>query len=531
VCLDEDSGLISRKSEENPPGRAGPEDLAYVIYTSGSTGRPKGVLVSHGNVTRLLGATQPWFQFEGRDVWSLFHSPAFDFSVWEMWGALAHGGGLVVVPGWMTRSPDAFYQLLSREQVTVLNQTPSAFYQLLRVEEERGEKTLDCICGLGLRLVIFGGEALDVNRLRPWFERHGDERPRLVNMYGITETTVHVTYRPLSRADLSQERGSPIGRPLPDLQLYLLDRHFEQVPVGVPGEIYVGGEGVSRGYLNHPALTAERFIPHPFGKEAGARLYRTGDLARYLSNGDLVYLGRGDSQVKIRGYRIEVGEIEAVLGQHPGIREAVVVARQDGPGEQRLVAYVVPGRVTVPVNHQLRSFLKERLPDYMVPTSIVVLDALPLTPSGKVDRGALPAPEPARPHLENPFVAPRTPLEKELAEIWRGLLGIERVGIHDNFFELGGHSLSLTQLASRIQQAFGVRLPLRTLFEATTIVDLGTAIAAAKVAQHEAAEVAQLLEEVEHLSPEEVRALLEAEGQLRIGKRTMTLFDQLAVPL
>jgi amino acid adenylation domain-containing protein len=511
MCLDSASEVIARQSKENPISGVGADDLAYVIYTSGSTGQPKGVLISHRNVTPLLTATQSCFHFDGQDVWTLFHSSAFDFSVWEMWGALSSGGRLVVVPGWMTRSPDSFYELLCQERVTVLNQTPSAFYQLLRVEEEIGAQTGDRVGELALRLIIFGGEALEVGRLRPWFERHGDERPQLVNMYGITETTVHVTYRRLSLADLSQERGSPIGRPLPDLQLYLLDQQLQPVPLGVPGELHVGGQGLSRGYLNRPELTAERFIPNPFSQAPGARLYKTGDLARYLSNGELVYLGRSDHQVKIRGYRIELGEIEVVLSQHPGVRDVVVAARQEGSGELHLVAYVVLEQETAPATNELRSFLKEKLPEYMVPASFVVLETLPLTPSGKLDRAALPAPEPARPNLESPFVAPRTPVDEELAEIWRGLLGIERIGIRDNFFELGGHSLLLTQLGSRIQQAFQVQVPLRILFDAPTITDLSAAIAAAQVAQEDACEVAHMLEELKQLSPDEVRALLEAE--------------------
>ncbi len=514
VCLDADREITDNQSEENPASGATAGNLAYVIYTSGSTGSPKGVLVSHHNVTRLFAATDPWFHFDQEDVWTLFHSYSFDFSVWEMWGALIYGGRLVVVPGWMTRSPDSFYELLCQEQVTVLNQTPSAFYQLMRVEEESGP---DRVGELALRLVIFGGEAIEVNRLRPWFERHGDERPRLVNMYGITETTVHVTSRPLKLADLSQEKGSPIGRPLPDLQLYLLDEHLQPVPIGVPGEIYVAGQGLSRGYLNRPELSAERFIPNPFSQEFGARLYKTGDLARYLSHGELVYLGRSDHQVKIRGYRIELGEIEAVLSQHPGIRE-VVAARQEGSGDQRLVAYVVVTPETAPATNEMRSFLKEKLPEYMVPASFVVLEALPLTPSGKVDRRALPAPEQARPDLESPFVAPRTPVEEELAEIWRGLLGLEGIGIRDNFFELGGHSLLLTLLAFRIQQAFHVQLPLRILFDAPTITDLSAAIAAAQVDQEDPAEVARILEELKQLSPDEVTALLEAERGLSVSE-------------
>jgi amino acid adenylation domain-containing protein len=342
ISMDDPAAPWSTASRENPVSAAGPDSLAYVIYTSGSTGRPKGVLVTHAHVARLFAATDSWFRVGPQDVWTLFHSIAFDFSVWELWGALMYGGRLVVVPYWISRSPEAFLELLSRERVTVLNQTPSAFYQLIQAEEETSDLPL------ALRLVIFGGEALSLPRLRPWFARHGDAVPQLVNMYGITETTVHVTYRPLSAADLERGAGSMIGVPIPDLRVYLLDRHLEPVPVGMAGELYVGGAGVARGYLDRPELTAERFIPDPFSDETGARLYRSGDLARWLADGDLEYLGRADDQVKIRGFRIELGEIAAVLAQHPGVRECVVLAREDpsepasGAGEKRLVAYIVP---------------------------------------------------------------------------------------------------------------------------------------------------------------------------------------------
>ncbi len=328
------SGTRSRsRSGERLEIPADPDLPAYVIYTSGSTGRPKGVVISHASVHRLFTATEPWFGFGADDVWTLFHSYAFDFSVWEIWGALLHGGRLVVVPYWESRSPEGFYRLLREERVTVLNQTPSAFRQLLWAEEAAlGDAPPD----LALRWVIFGGEALEPASLAPWFARHGDERPRLINMYGITETTVHVTYRPVRAADLAA--GSLIGEPIPDLAVHLLDARLQPVPIGAPGEIHVGGAGLAQGYLGRPDLTAERFVPDPFSGQPGARLYRSGDLARRLPNGDLEYLGRIDQQVKIRGFRIELGEIEAVLAVQPGVREAVVLAREEG--ERRLVAYL-----------------------------------------------------------------------------------------------------------------------------------------------------------------------------------------------
>ena len=453
-----------------PQGDA--SSLAYVIYTSGSTGRPKGALITHGNVARLFDATESWFGFcKGdrceQDVWTLFHSYAFDFSVWEIWGALLHGGRLVIVPWEVSRSPELFLELLVRERVTVLNQTPSAFAQLARAEAPRGAVMRD------LRLVIFGGEALDPASLEPWFERHGDARPLLVNMYGITETTVHVTYRPLSAADARSERRSVIGVPIADLSLTVMDRNLTPAPIGVPGELVVGGAGLARGYLGRPELTAERFVPDPAGGRPGARLYRSGDLGRFLPNGDVEYLGRLDHQVKIRGFRIELGEIEAALAALPGVRQAVVMVREEA-GDRRLVAYLV-GDVAVA---EPRRSLLERLPDYMVPAAFVTLEAFPLTVNGKVDRKALPVPE--QPADEESYVAPRTPAEEVLAGIWADLLGLERVGAAGNFFDLGGHSLLATQVMSRLRQGFGVEMPLHDLFEAPVLADLAARIEAAR---------------------------------------------------
>jgi pristinamycin I synthase-3/4 len=339
VCPDEQREEIARESAERLGNSVDPNNLAYIIYTSGSTGKPKGVTVTHGNVVRLFAATQDYFAFNERDVWTLFHSYAFDFSVWEMWGALVHGGQLVIVPFWASRSPEGFYELLCRERVTVLNQTPSAFRQLSQIDERSPG---DVQQGLALRLVIFGGEALDFESLRQWFQDHGDEQPELVNMYGITETTVHVTWRRVRKADLGPSTGSLIGRPIADLRGYVLDQHMELLPAGVPGELYVGGAGVARGYLGRPELTAERFVADPFTSKQGARLYRTGDLVRYRAQNELEYLGRVDQQVKIRGFRIEPGEIETALEQHAEVREAVVICNEEVAGEPRLIAYIVP---------------------------------------------------------------------------------------------------------------------------------------------------------------------------------------------
>ncbi len=472
VCLDTNWDQIASESTVNLNAGVQSENLAYVIYTSGSTGRPKGVKITHQNVVRLFLATHSWFHFDHHDVWTLFHSYAFDFSVWEIWGPFLSGGRLVVVPFWVTRTPEAFYELLQQSQVTVLNQTPSAFRQLVEIVGQ----SADVLKPARLRTIILGGEALDFRSLTPWVERFGAESPQLVNMYGITETTVHVTYRPLMGDDCSINSGSLIGRQIPDLALYILDHQLQLVPVGVAGEIYVAGAGLCRGYHNRPDLTAEKFVPNPFDDQVGGRLYKTGDLARYLLNGDIEYLGRIDQQVKIRGYRIEPGEIEAALEEHPAVRQAVVLAREDRPGDKRLVAYVVrkPGQ-TATVN-ELRSDLKEKLPAYMVPSSFVFLDGLPLTPNGKVDRKALPAPELGRSGLERGFVVPRTPIEEVLASIWAEVLKRDSVGVQDNFFELGGHSLLATRVMSQVREAFQVEVPLRRMFEAQTLAGLAETI-------------------------------------------------------
>ncbi|MBE8986272.1 non-ribosomal peptide synthetase [Nostoc sp. LEGE 12450] len=473
LCLDKDWEDISTESKNNLVSGLTTDNLAYVIYTSGSTGQPKGTLVNHSNVVRLFEATNSWYHFNQDDVWTMFHSYAFDFSVWEIWGALLYGGRLVVVPYLVTRSPESFYELLCQEKVTILNQTPSAFRQLIQAEQSTAT-TED----LNLRLVIFGGEALELKSLQPWFERHGDQLPQLVNMYGITETTVHVTYRPLSKADLNST-ASVIGRPIPDLQVYVLDEHQKPVPIGVPGEMYVGGAGVARGYLNRPELTAQRFISNPFSNNPKARLYKSGDLARYLPNGELEYLGRIDQQVKIRGFRIELGEIEALLAQHSAIWESAVLVREDEPGNtctersrsKRLVAYIVPKTEQSPTAAELRRFLKQKLPEYMIPSAFVQLEVLPLTANGKVDRRALPVPDTARPELEDVFVAPSTPEEKILAAIWTKILGVEQVGINDNFFALGGDSIRSIQVLSQAKEQ-GLSFSLAQLFQYQTIHEL-----------------------------------------------------------
>ncbi len=534
--------LVASSGEDFSPEEVGvtPQNAAYVIYTSGSTGKPKGVVVTHENVSRLLEVTRADFEFDSSDVWTLFHSICFDFSVWELWGALTHGARLVLVPYLIGRAPDAFYELLIKEGVTVLNQTPSAFRQLMKVDEAAGEE-------LALRVVIFGGEALEMSMLKNWFERHGDEHPRLVNMYGITETTVHVTYRELKARDT--DGGSVIGGPLGDLELYVLDGQMQPVPEGVSGELYVGGGGVARGYLGKAELTAQRFVPHPYCDREGARLYRTGDVARRRADGELEYLGRLDEQVKIRGFRIELGEIETVLGQQDGVQEAVVIT-QGGPTDQRLVAYLMPDLKRGAVLRRLlqdetryqdasqewieeqgewrhwyreaemisdvQQHLREKLPPYMMPSSFVLVSEWPLTSNGKLDKKALAEVNKGRGGDEKSYVAPRTPVEEIIAGIFSEVLSVERVGIYDHFFDLGGHSLLVTLVVSRLREAFHVELPFRTVFDSPTVVDLSLAIAQSIMEKENGTGIAELLEEAElsfsaQLSEEDLMALSSVE--------------------
>jgi amino acid adenylation domain-containing protein len=471
------------------------DSLAYVIYTSGSTGQPKGVMVTHRNVVRLFSRTAEWYRFSHRDVWTLFHSYAFDFSVWEIWGALLYGGRLVVVPYETSRTPTAFYNLLVDERVTVLNQTPSAFKQLIQADERHPKQ-------LHLRKVIFGGEALDIASLRPWFDRHGDgivaiskgtKGAQLINMYGITETTVHVTYRPLLIADLNSS-ASVIGRPIPDLQLTILDPHGQPVPVGVPGEIIVSGAGVARGYLNRPELTAERFLSgflggflnedqaEPAGRWPHVTGYRSGDLARWLPTGDLEYLGRIDDQVKVRGFRIELGEVETALIACTDVDMAVAMVQTDADGDNQLVAYVVPHDGLRLSTEELRREMRQFLPEYMLPAYFVWVETIPLTPNGKVDRKRLQATaglDLAQTHRQTAYVPPRNEIERQMVAIWEAVLGVPQVGVNDNFFDLGGHSLKGMRIVARIQQEMGKTVSFLDLFKEQTIATVSAVLVAA----------------------------------------------------
>ena len=437
--------------------------LAYVIYTSGSTGQPKGVMVEHRNITRLLTVCQPVSSFSSKDTWSLCHSFSFDFSVWELFGALCSGGRLIVVSTACARSPQTLYALLCREQVTVLNQTPSAFRQLI-VAQDSTPHTLRCI--------IFGGEALEMRSLVPWVNNASNRNTRLINMYGITEITVHATWYEIAPSDITSHGASLIGGPLSDLRIYILNSHRQLVPFGVTGELYIAGNGVARGYLNRPELTAERFLPDPF--TPGQRMYRTGDLGRWLPDGNIEFLGRNDFQVKLRGFRIEPGEISACLTECDGVRDAVVMAREDTPGDKRLVAYLLaePGHTPEPA--RLRQQLAQSLAEHMLPAAFVTLESFPLTPNGKLDRQALPAPDRTA-VVTRGDEPPAGEVETVLAAIWCELLGLAQVGRQDNFFELGGHSLMVVSLLERLRGQ-GMALDIRGAFSAPVLAEMAQRI-------------------------------------------------------
>ncbi|MEY3672688.1 MAG: Dimodular nonribosomal peptide synthase, partial [Pseudomonadota bacterium] len=471
VDLD-DSGLqtllkkLDRKAIQESERAASlqPNCIAYLIYTSGSTGVPKGVANTHRNVVRLLSQTEQWFDFRQDDVWTLFHSIAFDFSVWEIWGALAYGGKLVVVSDNDRRSPSDFLQLIHTHGVTVLNQTPTAFEGLASYAVEQTVTS----GSLPLRYVIFGGAALNPAKLNDWHKRFPLGKPMLVNMYGITETTVHVTYRPIVEQDLLTD-ASPIGEAIPDLTTYVLDAALQPLPAGMTGEMYVAGPGLARGYFGRTGLTAERFIADPF--KPGERMYRTGDLGRWTESGDLEYFGRADQQVKIRGFRIELGEIEAALVAVTGISQCTVQVRGEESTKQ-LIAYLVSkDGHQLPSAEHLKEKLKDRLPDYMVPVAFVSIKELPLTPNGKLNVRALPAPELTD---ISQYRAPTTEHESLLCQLFEELMGVSRVGVSDNFFAIGGHSLLAIKLIQKIHQQIGVLVPLRSLFTHPTPGALAT---------------------------------------------------------
>jgi amino acid adenylation domain-containing protein len=451
VCLDTDRESIEKESTENPAGMAAAENLAYVIYTSGSTGRPKGVSITHCNAIALLYWAKE--TFNSKDLVGVLASTSicFDLSVFELFVPLSWGGKVI-----MAENVLQLIDLPSAEDVTLVNTVPSAIAELLRIG-----KLPDSV-----RTVNLAGEVLKNNLVKQIYQ--AGKVSQVLDLYGPSEDTTYTTF-----ALRDGDSSATIGRAISNAQIYILDRNLQAVPIGVAGEIYIGGDGLARGYLNRPDLTAEKFIPNPFSNNSGGRLYKTGDFARYLFDGNIEFLGRMDQQVKIRGFRIELGEIEAALGQHSAVRDTVVIAREDAAGDKRLVAYVVPKIKIGPSVNELHNYLKKRLPNYMVPSVFVVMESLPLMPNGKLDRKALPEPKQVTDSItyqpERAFIAPRDNIEFQLVQIWEDILNVRPIGVRDNFFDIGGHSLLVMRLMSQIKSKFGKKLPVATLFKEATI--------------------------------------------------------------
>jgi amino acid adenylation domain-containing protein len=466
ICLDADANVIAKHSAENPISVTRGHNPLYVMYTSGSTGKPKAVLGPHRGVINRLAWMWAKHPFADGEVCCQKIAPSFVDSVIELFDPLLQGIPSVIIPEEIARDPQRLIPILADHRVTRIGLVPSLLQAILDHHPDLQHR-LPCT-----RIWRCGGEALPAELC----QRFQKVMPGclLFNLYGSTEVSACATWYDASPS--SAERMSiPIGRPLPNVQTYVLDADLQPTPIGVPGELYVGGIGLALGYLNRAVLTAGEFVPNPFSPEPGTRIYRTGDRARYLSDSNIEFLGRIGHQVKIRGIRIELGEIEAVLGQHPAVKQAVVLVREYD-SDKRLVAYLVANDEPVVSIGELRSFARSKLPEYMVPAAYMTLDALPLTPSGKIDRGSLPEPDLSRRELEQAFVPPQSPVEEVLAGIWTQVLGLERVGIHDDFFDLGGHSLLATRVFARVRDALGVGLSLRSIFETPTIAGLATSI-------------------------------------------------------
>jgi amino acid adenylation domain-containing protein len=465
ICLDRDWESVARESDANVDSRVQPENLAYVIYTSGSTGKPKGVTIQHKSLVNWTTRAAIEYGLKPDDRVLQFSSISFDTAAEEIYPCLTLGGTLVLRSDSMSYSIPAFLQKCREFQISVLD-LPTAYWHELTWELSLRGMELPA----SVRLVIVGGERALPERLSMWHQ-NVRESVRLMQGYGPTEATVVATIADLSKPVEPEDelREVSIGRPIGNAEIYILDEHLQPVPVGVSGELYIGGEGLARGYLHRPELTAEKFIPHPFSRQPGARLYRTGDVARYRLDGEIEFLGRRDEQVKMRGYRIELGEIEAVLREHPSVREAVVLVREDVPDDKRLVAYLVADDTGALSVSDLRSALSEHLPGYMIPSAFMLLDALPLTPNGKVNREALPEPMSLHDEVEMDYVAPRNEIERVIAGVWQEIFGMERLSVNSNFFDLGGHSLTLVRVHSKLRERLGKEISLIDMFKYPTI--------------------------------------------------------------
>jgi amino acid adenylation domain-containing protein len=500
IVMDRDWSDIARQGKENLKTEVSAENLAYVIYTSGSAGTPKAVMVCHRGISNYLMWRCDYFPLTRTDRLLQTSSFSFDDSVWQIFEPLMVGATVVVPEANIDHDIAQLIELVDSHRITAACFVPSMLHVF--VEQANLERCRN------LRRITTGGESLSAELKNRFFARVA---ANLYNGYGPTEATIGATFWACER-DRTDSVVS-IGKPIANTQVYLVDRHDIPVPIGVAGEICIGGYGVARGYLNCPDFTAEKFVPDPFSQKPGARLYKTGDLARYLPDGNIEFLGRLDHQVKIRGFRIELGEIETVLGQHPAIGRSIVLARENVTGEKQLVAYVVTNQEQALTASDLRDFLKAKLPSYMLPATFVFLDSLPLTPNGKVDRRKLPLPDLNRPELKEAFVAPRTPDEEMMAEIWAEILKVNKVGIHDNFFDLGGHSLLATQVISRVRKDFHVDLPLRALFEAPTVAGL-TAMLLLKQSEATGRQtLEELVAELETLRSGEAQNLLQNMNQ------------------
>jgi amino acid adenylation domain-containing protein len=500
VSFDPDWESIQRHNDDNLMASAGPDSPAYVIYTSGSTGEPKGAVIHHRGLINYLSWAASEYVAEGLRGAPVHSSIGFDLTVTSLFVPLLVGQSVVLLAE--ARGIEALSTALATAgDFSLVKITPAHL-------EALSHQLTPVQAAAAARVVVIGGEALLGEALSFWRTHVPDIR--LINEYGPTETVVGCCIFEVD-AETPFSGPIPIGRPIANTQLYVLDSNLNALPTGVPGELLIGGAGLANGYLRDPALTAQRFIPNHYSAKPGSRLYRTGDLARHLPDEGIEFIGRIDNQVKIRGYRIELGEIESVLRQHSAIYDAVVLAREDVPGDRRLVAYIVPDPQAAPAQTELRHWLREKLPEYMIPPSWMMLKSLPLTPNGKIDRKQLPQPDKVRLDMEQLFVAPRTFVEEELARLWRELLGVDVVGIHDNFFDLGGHSLLLTQLLSRIREDFEVDLLLGTLFDNQTIAQMAAIIAVAHAEQGDADEVYMLLNQIKDLSPEAAKEMLELE--------------------